>query len=527
MTCPVPDQWELLSLGLVAEPAAAALVAHARGCDACRAACARARRDHAVLLRAYEALDADHDRQRDALLAALPPAVPAAEPWLDGSLALPTWAGLRQRAGDLKMRLGMTTRIYRAGLVLLPAACLVAALVLFLTASPKVAFAQVLERIRSARTMVCELHWRSTHESGDALESAPLPPREGVSRLAMYADGPTRAWLIESDTPSPTRELWLNDRKYTTGDGKTSVIRLEGDSATTPFVETPDQWLGRLLALTEKPDRELGSVEIGGRKAVGFEVAAWRLGFGSRPADGAPADGHFRLWVDVATKLPLRMHLAHRTPGVLAGAGRLEQTWDNMQWDVPLDPQRFTPPVLTSADAADELTVAAPTEAALIAGLRAYAEQTAAIRALLAATAQRKGVSESDAELQPLRRATFAAHGYPERLDAQWLSLTVAGRVAALLTADRVQAGEFPGTDEQRTAWQSESARRQKKALGAVLPVALFYRNLLLEGREPEYFGTQVEPGDASGVLLRWKQADGRLRVIYGDLRAEALPQDR
>ena len=61
------------------------------------------------------------------------------------------------------------------------------------------------------------------------------------------------------------------------------------------------------------------------------------------------------------------------------------------------------------------------------------------------------------------------------------------------------------------------------KALLRATAAAAFYQKLANEGREPEYFGATVEPGDAEAVLIRWKLDDERYRVIYGDLRAETV----
>jgi len=51
----------------------------------------------------------------------------------------------------------------------------------------------------------------------------------------------------------------------------------------------------------------------------------------------------------------------------------------------------------------------------------------------------------------------------------------------------------------------------------------IFYRQLLVEDREPDYFGATVKPGDADAVLMRWKLEGGSTRVVYGDLRVETL----
>jgi hypothetical protein len=54
----------------------------------------------------------------------------------------------------------------------------------------------------------------------------------------------------------------------------------------------------------------------------------------------------------------------------------------------------------------------------------------------------------------------------------------------------------------------------------------IFYRQLLVEDHQPEYFGATVNPGDSDAVLMRWKLDDNQMRVVYGDLRVETVPLD-
>ena len=61
-------------------------------------------------------------------------------------------------------------------------------------------------------------------------------------------------------------------------------------------------------------------------------------------------------------------------------------------------------------------------------------------------------------------------------------------------------------------------------AYGQTYPDPITHSHLLREGREPEYFGATVGPGDSDTVLMRWNLDDGHCRVIYGDLRAETVP---
>jgi hypothetical protein len=77
-------------------------------------------------------------------------------------------------------------------------------------------------------------------------------------------------------------------------------------------------------------------------------------------------------------------------------------------------------------------------------------------------------------------------------------------------------------TEEQ----EAQLAQEQQRMAGTIGAAGLFYRKLIMEGKEPEYFGAIVEPGDPSAVLVQWQLEDGSLRVIYGDLHAETLPAE-
>ena len=48
-----------------------------------------------------------------------------------------------------------------------------------------------------------------------------------------------------------------------------------------------------------------------------------------------------------------------------------------------------------------------------------------------------------------------------------------------------------------------------------------FYKKLSREGRRPEYFGHEIKPGDADSVLMRWRLENGKIRVIFGDLKTQ------
>jgi hypothetical protein len=241
----------------------------------------------------------------------------------------------------------------------------------------------------------------------------------------------------------------------------------------------------------------------------------------------------------------------------------VNQTWENIQYDAPLDRQLFVPPPpnapetdLEPADAAEQM--ARPSEADFLDALRAYPQQIRAalgerfvdqLPHLLEQTSER-GDAEA-AQVQPLLGDIQAliGQGYPPQLDSSFLA-SVALKVSVFapsLERARELAARAQG-DEQALARQvderaaaagdaeaaarvterQEPAReeldRKLNALSrSIVTMQAFHQQLLIDGCEPEYFGATVKPGDSAAVLMRWRSESGDFRVIYGDLRAETV----
>jgi len=522
MNCPSPETWELLSMDLLEKQEADAVLRHAETCDACRAAYAASRRTHTHLLRTLEVFDRQHDRRRRELMASLPPTVPDT----DETSGIEGGGRLGGIVMSMKKRKGLW-----ATTALLPAACIVFAFVAFFGSSPSIAFSAVLEKVREAKTMVCDVIM-DYHIEADTLPEGTVVEGDGMPEsathiatrgtLSMYSDGQTRAWLQETTDP-PRSELTLPDRMYITEGTKLTVVELTGDPDVPGYLEPPETTLQRMLDLTEEPQRELGTKLIEDREAVGFEVAADKLGLGH--AGEGSSESVVRIWVDVETQLPLRVEY-----DVVQRGGPVQITmngvWDHIRWNVPLDPAQFEPPEITETTEIQDMAMPPATEDALTAGLRAYADQSAEVTEMLEAL-EAKAKEEPDKRpvVEKMRTWLEVDSAYPKHLDPQTLMLALSARQGAL-TARRLSeyrrehGADAAVTDEQKAAW----TREHERIAGVIGAAGLFYRKLLMEGREPEYFGATVSPGDADAVLVRWRQDDGSYRVIYGDLHAETLP---
>jgi hypothetical protein len=498
MTCPRPQQWHLLTCELLDASEAQALQTHAADCAACRAALTAARRDHAALLRGFELFDHTDSRARAALVAALPRHLPPP------ARSTPAW--LRRPGALLR-----TPRVRWAAVALLPAACVAAALLLVLSAMPRVALAQAIDRVRQAGTLVCRI--TTTVVTTPHVPSEAATTHTSTSTLRMFHDGDVRAWLYEEDRADGTtaRTLFRPEGVYLSAGDQRFVARAAEPPAHGEGTLGPAEWVERLLRVTADPDRRLGTASVAGRPAVGFQVAGWKLGYGAPPdAAAAAPDGvvSMRIWVDVDTHLPVRIETEQtgRTPGHTL---HITSRWEDLRWDVPLDAADFAEPSVTPGTPTVDLPTI--TETAAIDALRAWLDAGERARATFAVFEERARAAGElfPPQLEAVRTMAALDAGYPTQLDLGWL-----------MSSYMVRA-QFAQPPDEMQMPSGESAGR---ATAQIIPLAAFYQKLATDGRRPEYFGPQVTPGDASAVLLRWMTPDGRTRAIHGDLSVATLP---
>lgn len=533
MTCPDAKTWNLLSMNLLDEDRAELLRQHSLECERCCTTWQGASRQHTELLDTFQAFDCNHDQRRDQLMAMLPQSVPLSEKE-PGTVQRAKWLG----------EIVMTIRRHKtrwAAVTLLPAACIL--LVFLLMTGDKIAFADVLQTMRQAKTMICDFVTTTTVLKGELPEELTKNPLRGT--IAMYFDGKTRATLNEWEQfGKKSRVLFRGDKAYLWDGDKVRVLNISPKLSQQQATEVSQQqalqnWLSRLLEVRESPDRNLGEQTINGRRTVGFEIAGWKLGYGTRPTKGSPtptdSELQLRVWVDIEQNVPIRMETERKMvmPDVTA---KIHHRWDNIKWNVALDANDFCPPA--EADIAKDETIQVPTpdEATFIGGMRAWLESKD--KAQAGVDMAKKKAQEKGEELPPqltilFERAALDA-GYPERLDMSWLSGTYSARATMAMLADTMP-GMKPlpkGLDKEEREKQVHARAKESatatatvatQAMLKAMAVSAFYRKLANEQRNPEYFGATVKPGDAEAILLKWRLDDGRYRVIRGDLRAETV----
>ena len=558
MTCPDAKTWDLLSMKLLHEDQAESLRQHLVECERCHAAWQEACRQHTELLEAFQAFDCNHDRRRDQLMALLPQSAPLSKK------DIVRW----QRPvgeGGIAMTLRRQKTRWMAATAAAAAACML--LMFFLMSAERVVFADVLKNMQQAKTMVCDVATKMTLTKTPPGMSYPGSEEPRRGKMSMYVDGETRALLHEMENntfvtvgqigdegehpsassettklpqvePSTMRALYLNDKAYVWAGGKVQVLT----SLDAEQQSGPEEWLKLLMKAREAPDRKLGQTLINGRQSVGFEIAGWKLKFGTRPTPGGPTPSDsqsvVRVWVDVEQDLPTQIEIDQQLVSPLM-QGTVHSLFENIQWNVPLDPADFQPP--SEADLAQAEVVKMPSidEATFIEFLRAWVDLAKQAQAGMETFKQK--ADEKGEELPPQITGLIALSdeasledSYPEKLDTSWLSGTIVSRLMLVRTAKTLSSQDPLPADIEENERKRLIAERAKEAAQAAARItqnamlqanaaSAFYQRLANEGREPEYFGTTARRGDAAAVLLKWKLDDGRYRVIYSDLRTETV----
>ncbi len=511
MKCPSVN-WDLLAMEALEGEGVESMLAHARICDTCRTRLEAARRAHVDRVRMYEAFDRDHDLLREQLMAALPDELPHRSG--GDRLVL----GVR-RLGDYVMSLN-STRTRRAAVVLAPAACIVIAVGVFLSSGQRSAFAAAIEHLRQARTIVCHvtkttsIRMQADPQAGPStvdpsmlarLDQAPQTEMIRNEKLYMSAEHGVRRDVYEDGALTRTvytREngagliLHRTARTYEAFDDEGEMPEAFQEAAARapkPDVHfmalssDPDRLIRGLRNLTAGADRELGRDNFDGHEVIGYEIAGEKVGFGPPWTDNAK-ENRAELWVDAKNDVPVRLvfHYAQHVSGIrelpVATSFTLTTVYDQFEWDSPLPADWFEAIIPDGYKAHEDVAavkVPPPSEEAFLLGLEAFAEMT---------------------------------DRYPSSLNAMSLGYEISV-LSSTLRAKQLAA---------RHAGRPEPEGPDTESLSKVLGLT-FYTFLEMTGREPEYFGAQVNPGEAEKTLIRWTLEDGNTRVIYGNLGVETL----
>jgi hypothetical protein len=175
-----------------------------------------------------------------------------------------------------------------------------------------------------------------------------------------------------------------------------------------------------------------------------------------------------RLWADVENDLPVKLQIE-----VFSKDG--EKVFDMVtyeyQWDITLDSREFVPVIPDDYELVADVELSAD-EKSVIEGLSFFAEYT---------------------------------NGrYPSDLSAMTMTRELRAGLLATFGGDPPWPPK-PG-DTQRAVSLEMSIR--------------FYAGLVIEDKDPAYYGSKVTTEFPHAVLMRWKTEDNKYRVIFADLTA-------
>ncbi len=239
--------------------------------------------------------------------------------------------------------------------------------------------------------------------------------------------------------------------------------------------ESPLMMLDELSKFSGQADRKLGTKEIDGKTAWGFEIDGKKI-----DSDAYP--GPVEIWLDTESNLPVFVRYEMKSPVM---PKPMIMQMEDFQWNIDL------PPKLFQAEAPE-----------------GYVEE-------------QKSKVEYPGPEKVLEGITYALRVYAELCGGHYPHIT---RTFAEPVRDEMYkaAGiSYPGTAEQML-----HNKQYRKVLDAEQGFAVFNR-VLQANPDAAYYGKTVGPNNKDKVLLRWKLDDGKYQVIFGDLRSEIVTAQR
>jgi len=451
MSCLSRKQLARIALGL---ESGSGTSAHLQSCVRCQTDLESLRSLVRQLAEAHAAFDQGHGKARARLLANLPAAGPQPHAEKPCKHAIP-WIG------ELTMK--QRFALGGAATMILATFC-----VLWFASAPKPAYAmgQLAQTIREARSY----EYTMTIEMGPSREPGKAPGKIVMKgRFSWLAPG---SYRIET---SGVDGAAFQDSLMILPAGKPGI---EIDRKAKKYVRQPPR-LGQIspLMLVDKlsmisgqADRALGTREIDGKTAKGFEIEA-------RKVDPDSYSGPMEIWIDTQSNLPVLILYEMKTASMPA---TIRMT--AFRWNADLDPKLFDP--APPEGYAETVRPASPVDEQvrrITEGLKLYAKYSGGhyprVKMLYGDVTRDEFVKLSGAPFPPKKDEDFKDPRIKMVHDATW-----------------------------GFSW---------------------INTILRENADAAYHGKTVGPDDKDKVLLRWKLDDGSYEVIYGDLRAEAVPPGR
>ena len=263
------------------------------------------------------------------------------------------------------------------------------------TAQPVSAMEQMAESIRNAKS------FKALMTTATALAPEPGKPpviQEATGTLYWLAPGSTRTDLTGTGSllPQPREGRSAGEQHITIislAAGKPLAIRIDHKAKTLTKVGTPKGFHGaemveKLGEFFGQADRDLGTKEISGKKARGFEIGMKKLD----PPPDSPASpsgpayptnrGTAEIWIDSESSLPLLLRfksfiMKMDRNGTWIDFSTETSVFHDFQWNIDLDPKLFDATLPTGyTDATPKQPSAEEWIRWITRDLRSYAELT-------------------------------------------------------------------------------------------------------------------------------------------------------
>jgi hypothetical protein len=216
--------------------------------------------------------------------------------------------------------------------------------------------------------------------------------------------------------------------------------------------------------------KKIGRSIIDGVEVEGIECRDPKIARGvpANIAGGMIGNVVARLWADVENDLPVKLRIEVFSKD---GEKAFDMVTYGYQWDIKLDPREFEPVIPDDYELVADVELSAD-EKSVIEGLSFFAE--------------------------------YAGGRYPSDLSAMTMTRELRAGLLAIFGGDPPWPPK-PG-DSQRAVSLEMSIR--------------FYAELVIENKDPAYYGNKVTTEFPHAVLMRWKIEDDKYRVIFADLTA-------
>lgn len=216
--------------------------------------------------------------------------------------------------------------------------------------------------------------------------------------------------------------------------------------------------------------KEIGRSTIDGIEVEGIECRDPKIarGVAASIAGGMIGNVVARLWADVKNDLPVKLQIEVFSKD---GEKAFDMVTYGYQWDIELDSREFKPAIPDDYELVADVELSAD-EKSVIEGLGFFAE--------------------------------YAGGRYPSVLSAMAMTRELRAGLLAKY------GGEPP--------WPPKPGDAQR-AVSLEMSIR-FYAELVIENKDPAYYGSKVTAGFPNAVLMRWKIEDDKYRVIFADLTA-------